>query len=657
MNPALRLLAITWLTAAFVLVAAPHVERLPPWLSVLAGVLCAWRVWLARTHGALPSRWLMGVIVSGAVAAIFLHYRTLFGRDAGVALLVLMMAMKFMESRTRRDGMILAFIGYFLVITNFFYSQSIPVALYLLACTLVLTAAMVVLQYEQYGQYASAAPAPHTQLKLAGVLLAQSLPLMLVLFLLFPRFQGPLWGMPSDAFAGVTGLSETMSPGTLNKLVFSEDVAFRAEFQGPVPPPNRLYWRGPVLWDFDGHTWHMSPFAASSGRNRIDLARRDNSVRYTVTLEPHPRRWLFALDMAGALPSRAVVTPDHLLLHAAPVTSRLRYEMISHLDYSNSDATEGQLRRALMLPAGFNPRTRELGASLRDRHGNADAMLRAALQYLRDQKFTYTLEPPLLARDTADDFLFNTRAGFCEHYASAFVILMRAAGVPARVVTGYQGGEFNVLGNYLIVRQSDAHAWTEVWLGERGWVRVDPTNSVSPARVESGLAASVPAGALLPRALRGERGALMHQIALAWDSVANAWNQTVLGFNLESQRALLYRAGLTGDTLRTLAVLLLVATALVTALLAFATLRNRARQRDPALEIYREFCARLARAGLPRNASEGPVDYARRVAAALPEHALPVQTITQAYVALRYASDDGVDAMRYLRRSVRAFAP
>ena len=646
MNPAISLSGILWLTAAFLLVAAPHAERLPFWLPLLTAALCAWRIWLARTHEPLPSRWLVILIVTSVTAAIFLHYRTLFGRDAGVALLVLMISLKFMETRSRREGMILVFIGYFLLITNFFYSQSIPMAVYLFACTGLLTAAMIALQYRV------APPHPLASFRLAGLMLAQSVPLMLVLFLLFPRVQGPLWGMPSDAFAGISGLSDSMSPGTLNKLVFSEDVAFRAEFQGPVPPPNRLYWRGPVMWDFDGLTWHMTPLP---GRGTTELARAENAVRYTVTIEPHTRRWLFALDMAGSLPPRAVLTADNQMLSMAPVNARQRYEVTSHLDYSNTVATPNQLRRALRLPHGYNPRTLELGASLRARHNGNEAIMNAALQYLREQKFTYTLEPPLLARDSADDFLFNTRRGFCEHYASAFVVLMRAAGVPARVVTGYLGGEFNPLGKYLIVRQSDAHAWTEVWLEDRGWVRVDPTESVSPARAESGLAASIPGGALLPRALRGERGALMHQLALTWDSIANTWNQTILGFNLESQRALLNRAGLTGDTWRTLAVLLLIATALVTVPLAFLVLRNRTRNRDPALEIYRQFCRKLERAGWPRAPHEGPLDYAARIAEKHPGVVSAVSAITQTYIALRYEKDNKNNTLGSFRQQVREF--
>jgi transglutaminase-like putative cysteine protease len=649
LTPAISLRNTAWLALALALVAAPHAERLPLWLTALAVGLGGWRMYLARMRLALPARWQMIFIVTAGTAAIFLEYRTLFGRDVGVALLVLMISLKLLETRVQRDGMVLAFIGYFLVITNFFYTQSIPTALYLLVCVWLITAAMISLQFTHE-------PAGfRVPLRSSALMLAQCAPLMIVFFLLFPRVQGPLWGMPSDAFAGVTGLSDNMSPGTINKLVFSDDVALRAAFADGLPLPNRLYWRGPVLLDFDGRTWRTTQRPV---RNRIELDRGTNPVRYTVTVEPHNRRWLFALDMPRTLPPRAVITSDYLLLSQTPVNGRMRYEMESFLDYGiGAGNSPESMRRMLALPQGLNPQTQELGQKLRAQHAGNTAIMNAALTLLREQKFVYTLEPPLLGMHSADDFLFKTKSGFCEHFASAFVVLMRAAGVPARVVTGYLGGEYNRLGNYLIVRQSDAHAWTEVWLEDRGWVRVDPTNSVSPARADGGLAAALPEGASLPRGARSSNP-LLHQIAMTWDSVANAWNQTILGYNLETQRALLYRAGLDDATWRTLAILLIVITAIVTLLLALYTLRNRIHKRDPVLAAYRVFCQKAARAGpgLVRRESEGPEDYATRLARARPDIAEPARAITALYVGLRYANNYGIKRLQEMRQRVRQFA-
>ncbi len=651
--PAISLRSTAWIALAMALVAAPHAERLPLWLTGLAAAMCLWRLYLARTRLALPPRWLLIFIVAAGAAAILLEYRTLFGRDAGVALLVLMMSLKLMETRTQRDGMVLAFIGYFLVITNFFYSQSMPTALYLLVCVWMITAAMIGLQYAREPKDYRAQW--RTQLRTSAVMLAQSVPLMAVFFLLFPRVEGPLWGMPSDAFTGVTGLSDSMSPGSMNKLVFSDAVALRATFTARLPSPNQLYWRGPVLLDFDGRTWASTPRLV---RNVLELDRRDNPVRYTVTVEPHNRRWLFALDMPGLLPPRTGINADYQLLAQNAVTTRVRYEIESYLDYGiGADANPG--RRMLALPAGFNPRTSELGLQLRTQHASNEAILNAALTMLREQKFIYTLEPPLLGTHAVDEFLFKTKSGFCEHFASAFVVLMRAAGVPARVVTGYLGGEYNTLGNYLIVRQSDAHAWTEVWLQGRGWVRVDPTNAVSPARAEGGLAAALPEGVNLPRGAFGTLGgnALLHQLALTLDSVANAWNQTILGYNLEMQRALLFRAGFDDTTWRTLAILLIVAATVVTLLLALFTLRNRSQVRDSALAAYRTFCNKTARAGIARRDDEGPMDYATRITGQRPDLAVAADAITRLYVTLRY--DNNFNKIKYLhefRQRVKQFS-
>jgi protein-glutamine gamma-glutamyltransferase len=329
-----------------------------------------------------------------------------------------MLSLKLMETRVHRDGMVLVFIGYFLVITNFFYTQSLPTALYLLGCVWFITATMIGMQYTREP------PDYRPQLRLSAVLLAQSAPLMIVFFILFPRVQGPLWGMPADTHAGLTGLSDSMSPGAINKLVFSEEVALRAEFAGPVPPPNKLYWRGPVLLDFDGLTWTAPPRPSLDG---VVLERRENPVRYSVTVEPHNRRWLFALDMPGALPPGASITPEYQLLAPAPVVSRRRYETVSYLDYATgANISENMPRRALLLPRNFNPRTLELGRELRNRHANSgdsggnsgggEAIMNAVLTYFREQKFTYTLEPPLLGRHSS----MNSSSTRARVFASIF---------------------------------------------------------------------------------------------------------------------------------------------------------------------------------------------------------------------------------------------
>lgn len=637
-----------WLTGSLVMVAAPHALRVPWWLTLLTLTLVVWRLYLARVRLALPHRSIFILIILGSTAGVYLHYGAIFGRDAGVALLVLMLGLKVLEAKTLRDGMLLVFLYYFLVITNFLYSQTIPTALYMLACVWITTAGMIGLHYRE------APRGSRHQLRTAGALIAQSIPLMLVLFVLFPRVQGPLWGMPADSHRGTTGLSDTMEPGSLSSLTLSEAVAFRATFQSAIPPANRLYWRGPVLWDYDGRTWR----APRPVLGAPEPARRSFRVDYTVTVEPHGKVWLFALDLPGNLPARAVASSDFQLIALRPLTSRLRYDMVSFLDYEyGHEDTPEDLARALRLPPGFNPRTTALARQLRSSHRDDRALVQAVLDRFNAQGYAYTLSPPLLGEHSIDEFLFSTKSGFCEHFASAFAVLMRAAGVPARVVTGYLGGELNPIGDYLIVRQADAHAWTEVWLKDAGWVRVDPTAAVSPARIERGISAAVAAGGALPLFSRTDLP-LLREMRLTLDSLANTWNQWVLGYTPERQRALFTRVGLDDATWHTLAGLLLAATGIVTMVLALITLRRlRVRVRDPVKLAYIAFCDKLRARGLPRQDMEGPLSYAARVGRARPDLDALVRRFIALYVALRYAGQSGPQDVGRLQALAREFKP
>jgi transglutaminase-like putative cysteine protease len=516
------------------------------------------------------------------------------------------------------------------------------------ACTWVITTTMIGLHY------ARREPPLAARFRAAGILLAQSIPLMLVLFLLFPRVTGPLWGLPQDAYGGATGLSETMTPGSLSSLILSDAVAFRVKFDGTVPPPKQLYWRGPVMWDFDGHTWTAPRVLYGAP----EFVAHSPPVSYEVTLEPHNKRWLFALDVPGKVPPRALASADFQLYAVQPVNNRIRYEMTSFLDYSYGQAEHGYaMRRALALPERTNPRTLAFARELRARHADERALVQAVLAKFRNEKFFYTLTPPLLVKeDTVDEFLFETRSGFCEHYSSAFAVVMRAAGIPARVVTGYQGGEVNVLGNYLIVRQAEAHAWTEIWLKNEGWIRVDPTAAVSPLRVESGISAGVPRTDPLPLLVRAEFEAL-RQLRFTWDLVANTWNQWVLGYTPERQRLLLSRVGIDDATWYSLTVVMLCATVVIIIILSAVMLRQlRSRVRDPVKVAYLRFCEKLQRAGLPRDPAEGPVAYSRRLAGARPDLAGAVAAITRLYVDLRYGSVPESAGLRELRLRVREFA-
>ena len=629
------------LLLSILMVIAPHAEHLPIWVSSLCAGLLLWRAWLAYTGKPLPKRWLLMLVTFAGTGGIAFEFHTLFGREAGVTLLMLLATLKLMELRKARDAMVLVYLACFIIITNFFYSQSIPTALYLLATLMVIVTTWVHLQAQSI--------ALKPRLRIAAVLLLQALPLTLILFILFPRVQGPLWGLPQDAYAS-TGLDDRMSPGSLSRLSLSEAVAFRVTYNDKPPRRDQMYWRGPVLWYFDGRTWTPGITLPTIAPKFTGL---DQAIDYVVTLEPHNKHWLFALDVPEKLSVPATLTNDFQVLNKEPVHARLRYAARSNLVYhANLQESERQLQRALQLPKGFNPRAQQLAAEWRAGNKDDAAIVNTALTYFYQQGFVYTLEPPPLGANTVDDFLFTSKRGFCEHYASAFVFLMRAANIPARVVTGYLGGEFNDVGNYYIVRQSDAHAWAEVWLAGQGWVRVDPTGAIAPDRVQRGLSAALSDNAALPFMERNPPQ-WMRDLRFNLDTLANQWNQWVLGYDTERQFAFLTRLGMESITWQKMALNMASGLGLVIALFALFMLRHLyTRQPDRVQAAWLKLCRKLADAGLPRATHEGAQDYAARVAAARPELAEAIRDLAARYTALRYGTHNDEHAQReFLQRA------
>jgi transglutaminase-like putative cysteine protease len=643
---ALRSAEVYSVLGVLIAVLAPHVERIPVWVSIAVAAALILRGWFAWRGAALPRKWLLIPLTVLGTTGVILSYGPRLGRDASVALLAIMLGLKVLELKALRDATVAVCLGFFLIITNFLYSQTIATALYMLAAMAWLTATLVAFQDR------SRTLAPLQALRAAGTLMLQAAPLTIALFLLFPRVQGPVFGFPQATSAGVSGLTDSMSPGTLSRLSLSDEVAFRVRFRSPTPQPQSLYWRGPVLWDFDGRTWTGAD-AGTAATGGLDHQASAIAVEYTVTLEPHYMRWVFAIDLPAAAPPDTVLTNDYQLLFARPIRNRLRYDASSHLDYRYGlDEQPELLRRALRVPRGYNPKSLQLAQQLRQRSATDRDVVKNALDVYRSQPFFYTLVPPELGRDSVDEFLFVTRRGFCEHYASSFAFLMRAAGVPARIVTGYQGGEMNPLGDYMVVRQSEAHAWAEVWLRDEGWLRVDPTAAVSPARIQAGIAAAVPAGEPLPLSVRGS-WQLFNRIHFTWDAMANFWNQWVLGYTPERQTKLLGDVGLRTPSWQTLAILLMCVAGAVVGMLALLVLRQLLLARpDPVVRLWRAFCRKLARRGTQRHPGEGPRDFARRAAAEQPALETTIGAIVELYICLRYAGQGGAAETRRLRQLV-----
>jgi len=629
------------LLAALGLAILPHALREPLWLTGFTLALYAWRIAGVRHRGLLPGTALLLGVAAIAVLGIWLEYRAIFGRTPGIVLLVAFSGLKLLESRNQRDAVAVVFLTWFLAMTNLLYSQSIPVALGMLAAVAASIAALV--------GFAAPRRAPAANLRTAWTLLWQAVPAALVLFLLFPRVQGPLWGLPQDAYSGMTGLGEAMEPGNISQLTLSDTIAFRADFEGEQPPRRLLYWRGPVLWDFDGRTWRVGSPAPAE----IDTEPRGGRrVRYSVLLEPHNRNWMFVLETPAALPPRARYLDDGEIVALQPIRSRISYDMSSVLEADAvSEPNAYNLRRALRLPPGFNPRALELAESWRDAGGGDVAILQRAIAYFRRERLQYTTDPPLLGRDSVDEFLFETRQGFCEHFASAFVFLMRAAGLPARVVTGYQGGDLNPVDGKFTVRQSDAHAWSEVHLQGRGWLRVDPTALSVPGRVDDGLARSVAANAPLPLLLRPDLQWL-RSLRYEWEALSNKWNLLVLGYDPERQREFMSWLGNSNaDWVDLASTLLAVLGALVGALMLWTL--SRFVRPDPVQSAWVLFCRKLGSRGLERAPHEGPEAYSERAARNFPSLEEAIRHIGLLYISLRYGPTARQEDVAELRRLVR----
>ena len=667
-----------WLSAGLVMVLLPHFAYQQFAIMACCGILLLWRFLHDIKVVALPPRWLRTLLAFSAFAGVGALHHTIFGRDAGVSLLLIMLSLKLLEMQKRRDFIVAVSLGFFVVITAFLYSQSMLIAVYMFATTIVLTTALIISHRLKSSLFDFAS------VRLAGTMLLLAVPMAALLFVLFPRLPTPMWGLPDDAFAGKSGLSDHMSPGQISRLSDNDAVAFRVQFSSSLPTPSQLYWRGPVFSHFDGKTWSGNPATVledaahtpvpaikyrNSGKTSIELRQQDivgidNMVGYSITLEPHNQHWLFALEMPALLPPQSTYSEAFELIATQPVKKLRHYELRSYLNYGLEPNRLANRHVYLQLPSnvGFQAQQLilQLITSITNQKDRDETIVAAMLNYFRQQPFVYTKQPPLLPDDPIDQFLFETRQGFCEHYASAFTFLMRAAGIPARIVTGYQGGEFNSLGDYLIVRQSDAHAWTEVWITGKGWVRVDPTAAIPPERVRhnehlqrfrSSVATSTVDLSWVSSAWR--------KMKLGWDNVNHFWNMWIIGYNNKKQNSFMSWLGLEEFGWQGLAIVLFSGLFALVLLVAFQLLYRTQASDDPVQRIYQRYCRKLERIGLRKSHSEGASHFAQRAIRLHPELSEPVNHITKLYNSLRYAQIDTSDhhPAAELRTAVNQFHP
>lgn len=630
-SPKLSLRGFNASMLTMLMALSPLALRLPGWLLALLAALTA-LAWLQRQRGKDFSTWIRIPVTIAATLMVIGAYGN-FGRDTGAALLATMLVLKLLETRRIRDARLVVSFSLFGTVAAFLFDQGpMVVGLSLLAMLMAL-ASLAYLTDEAMPGNAEAEPlglAIAGRLRNSGRLLALSIPLALAGFFLFPRLANPLWGLPSADIQARTGVSETMSPGDMMELFADDSPILRVSFPGVQPDASSLYWRGPVLWNFDGRTWERGTWLDSSKPGELIV--EGPQLEYEATQEPTERRYVFALDMPQVVPDKLFINPDRTVLSQQPLSSISKHRMVSAPTYRLEPSLPSVLReRALRLPDGFNPRALALAQQWKAEDPRPEALVRKAFD-LFNREFIYSLQPPLLGRDSVDDFLFSTRTGYCEHFSSAFSVLMRAAGVPTRVVLGYHGGWYSATGNYWLVANSDAHAWTEVWVEGRGWLRVDPTSAVAPERIMAGGGSGLM-----------ERGALSEYLlglAQRADWIRRGWNEMVLGFNAQRQQDLLAPFGIDTRDWRMIGATFAVAALLAVLATLWLVLRQGLAAVPPLPRAWRRLRRRALRQGLVTTPSEGPKSFTERAMQRFPASSSQLQALSRRYIAWRYAGDE-----------------
>ena len=631
------------LLAAIALITLPHFYNLPLPLMAFFMLMWCWRglaVWYPQI---IPNRWWLSLLTVIGMGLLYRQHSGLFGRDAGVSIFVVSLGLKLLEIHGRRDVYLIVYLAFIVAASQFLYEQSLWMAGYfVLICGLLLTT--LITQNVSKVQTSAA-------LKTSLIILAQALPITVVIFMLFPRLEAPRWMWLEDTTKAKSGLSSTLEPGSISDLSLSDELVFRVRFEGEVPPPEQRYWRGPVYSHTDGKRWTA---AHTLSLPVTQLHFGDQRYQYNLLMEPQKERWVFALEMAEYYQGN--LHRNHLLqlLSDGKPGERAEYRLTSAVDYQTGSISQAEYDENLQLPAPVSAKVTQLLSQLQAEQ--PQQLIQNVLRHFQQQNFFYTLTPPLMPDNPIETFLFETHSGYCSHYATAFVYLMRAAGIPARVVGGYQGGEFNQLGDFLEVRQASAHAWAEVWLEPRGWVRVDPTTAIAPERVQRGIDVEQQiASRAVNFALGRDQTAALNWLKrsrLLWQSLDYQWQHWVINYSSNNQNQLLQLLGIEGWA----GIMRWLGGAIVTLTLPLAwwLLRQPRVKADPALKLYQGFCGKLAKAGITIQPEEGPRDFAERAKQLRPELATQIEQITVLFIRLRYERLKKTSDLRQLKTNIAA---
>ena len=640
---------LIFLLASIGLIAFPHSKNIPLPLFAFFYVLLSWRFIGIWKQNWLPNKLILFFLTVCGLVLIYSQHHGLLGRDAGTRLFVTALGLKLLEIKSERELYLITYLAFVVAASQFLYQQSLLMAAYILFVCCVLLATLVCIN--------SSKPKPFAALKTAGIILLQAIPMAVVLFILFPRIEAPKWMFFNEQRQAKAGLSDSMEPGSISDLGMSDELVFRVKFTGALPPPSQRYWRGPVLSYTDGKKWTQ----ATDLRFKQFLDKpvfTGSPYQYTLLMEPQNKNWVFALEMPADYALPLSQNANYQLLTSESPDKRTEYKITSYLNYNTGFITRTEYKDATQLPNPPSAKIKQLVKQLHGFDSSPDDFIRQLLTYFRQEDFHYTLTPPLMEENPIETFLFETRYGFCSHYAAAFVYLMRVANIPARVVTGYQGGEWNKVGNFLEIRQADAHAWAEVWLENKGWVRFDPTAAIAPERIErninsdqlmpGGIISFAPTGAAAQTAFNW-----LKQTRQLWSNIDYNWQRWVINYDNKNQSSFLSSLGITD--IKAMIYWMIGSIGLITALLSWLLLYQKQQAIDPVLRVYNRFCKKLAKRGLSKGQGEGARDFAERIKITLPEQAASIDQITHLFIKLRYGKNAGLDDFKHFKQSVEKF--
>lgn len=637
-----------FLLSAIGVIMLPHVFHLPYPIIGYVFLLLGWRFAGIFQPARLPGSVLLILLTVCGLAILYFQFHTFLGRDAGTSLFLIALGLKLMELKSARDIYLVNNLAFIVAASQFLFDQSILMAAYILLVSCVLLAVMIFLN--------SQTPETLTAIKKAAVIVAQAIPMTIAVFIFFPRVEAPRWLLFNDNHEAMTGLSDSMEPGSITDLGMSDELAFRVRFDGDIPPPAQRYWRGPVLTHTDGKRWTQ----AKNLDYQQQMAKPSYSgkaYQYKLLMEPQNKNWVYALDLPATYSQSLQLNANYQLISPHELDKRSEYQLTSYPHFNTGTITKTEYRDARQLPGAPSEKIKQLVEQLQGFKSSPEEFINRLLNHFRQEDFHYTLTPPLMEENPIETFLFETRRGFCSHYAAAFVYLLRTADIPARVVTGYQGGELNSAGNYLEIRQADAHAWAEVWLENKGWSRFDPTAAIAPERIERSIDISLLAQGQPIQFFSPSEGALaainlLKNVRQLWHNVDYNWQRWVINYNSRNQSNFLSSFGI--DDFRAMVYWMMAIVAVITTLLSLYLFYQNPEPFDPGLKAYKKFLRKLAKAGYPKPPGEGPREFAERIKLNLPHHSDRIEAITSAFLAQHYGKNPSSDGSEELQRLIRS---